>query len=488
MNNLKMLYNNWKKPLVITKHSIYQATLLRLTLFLALFFGLNAVSFAQTSRKQQSEKPLNRILFIFDASNSMNTNWGEDTRFALAKKLLANAIEELRPKQDVEVALRVYGHKSNINTGPQDCEDTELVVGFSKNNHNEILSAVKRVKALGTTPIARSLEKSADDFPDCDNCRNIIILITDGIEACDGDPCAVARALQSKNIVLKPFIIGIGMDTEYLNAFDCIGTYYDAQNAGVFKQILEVVITQALNPTTVQFNLLSTANKPIETNVVLSLYDQLTGVLLDQFVHTLNHRGFPDTLSIESAVLYRVVAHTFPQVIKDSVIIENGIHNIIPLNTPQGSLRLMYKDHSDEKLSALVRQKGKSEILIVQDLNTTQKLLTGYYDIEVLTKPTLLIEGVQINQSHTTKVEIPVPGALTINCTTQGFGSVLAIKTDGSEEKIFDITPEQSLYSFKLQPGDYRAVFRSRNTQQTLYTKTVEFTIKSSKTTTVKLP
>ena len=71
---------------------------------------------------------------------------------------------------------------------------------------------IKMAQPKGTTPIAYSLEKSGADFPECANCRNIIILITDGEEECEGDPCAVSAALQSKGIVLKPFVIGVGLD------------------------------------------------------------------------------------------------------------------------------------------------------------------------------------------------------------------------------------------------------------------------------------
>ncbi|MGY6562742.1 MAG: vWA domain-containing protein [Luteibaculaceae bacterium] len=470
---------------MIINRKIYRSHFLTALLWV-LFLSLPTALHAQN--KKTGEKPLTRILFIFDASNSMNVQWGEDTRLSLAKRLLSEAVNELKGKEDLEIALRVYGHRSNINTGPQDCEDTQLVVPFKKNNHEEIIGSVRKLRAIGTTPIARSLEKSAADFPPCNNCRNVIILITDGIEACDGDPCAIAKALRSKNIILKPFVIGIGIETEYLNAFDCIGSYFDAQNAGMFKQILDIVITQALNPTTVQFNLLSTAKKPIETDILLTLVDMQTGKEVDSFIHTLNNLGLPDTLTLESQVMYRVVAHTTPVVIKDSVVIEPGIHNIIPLNTPQGSLRLNFQDFSDEKISVAIKQHGQKEIVTVQELNSTRKLLTGYYDLEVLCKPIMRIDKVQINQSHTTRVEIPSPGAVTLNCTSQGYGAVVALLPNGTEEKVLDIFPEQTQYNIKLMPGEYKVVFRPKSTRQTIYSTSKTFTIKSLSTTTIKLP
>ena len=74
----------------------------------------------------------------------------------------------------------------------QDCNDTKLEVPFATDNFGEVKSRIRSIYAKGTTPIARSLEAAAGDFPDR-NSRNIIILITDGLEACDNDPCVIAK-------------------------------------------------------------------------------------------------------------------------------------------------------------------------------------------------------------------------------------------------------------------------------------------------------
>src|SRR5690606_12091970 len=130
---------------------------------------------------------------------------------------------------------------------------------------------------MGTTPIAQSLDRAATDFPPCENCRNVIILITDGIEACDGDPCAVSRQLQKKGIILKPFVIGIGLDESFKKSFECVGTYFDATNEETFQKVLGIVISQALQNTTAQVNLLDINNKPSETDVPITFYDRASG-------------------------------------------------------------------------------------------------------------------------------------------------------------------------------------------------------------------
>ena len=108
----------------------------------------------------------------------MNLKWDNQTRMESAKEILNESIEDLRGIPDLEIALRVYGHQSIVNNTFQDCNDTKLEVPFGKNTIDEIKKTVKYLSAKGATPIARSLEAAADDFPTSD-ARNFIILITD---------------------------------------------------------------------------------------------------------------------------------------------------------------------------------------------------------------------------------------------------------------------------------------------------------------------
>ncbi|MGB2228854.1 MAG: vWA domain-containing protein, partial [Flavobacteriales bacterium] len=119
-----------------------------------------------------------RILFVFDASNSMNAFWGGDRKIQTATRLLSETLKGLHQSDELELGLRVYGHGTKHVPGKQDCDDTELVVPFSSFNNLIIKQALSRIRAQGTTPIARSLELAAQDFPEAPG-RNVIVLITD---------------------------------------------------------------------------------------------------------------------------------------------------------------------------------------------------------------------------------------------------------------------------------------------------------------------
>ena len=143
---------------------------------------------AQTDRNSEE---VTRLLFVFDASNSMNAYWGRRRKWDVARELLSTSVDSLYGMEGLEVGLRVYGHGTKHVPGQQDCDDTELVVPISKGGNLLIQQELKKLRAQGTTPIARSLLRAADDFAKKTGPgRNVILLITDGIEACDEDPCA----------------------------------------------------------------------------------------------------------------------------------------------------------------------------------------------------------------------------------------------------------------------------------------------------------
>ena len=129
-----------------------------LILFIGIIVNPN-ILLAQDS-EQDSEKI--RILFIFDASNSMNAQWQNGSKMTIAKKLLTNTVDELRGVENTELGLRVYGHQFKILPGQQNCDDTNLEVEFSPGDGNidKIKSKIRSIEAKGTTPIARSLEYS----------------------------------------------------------------------------------------------------------------------------------------------------------------------------------------------------------------------------------------------------------------------------------------------------------------------------------------
>lgn len=455
-------------------------------LLVCAFFILQGISvFAQREVElKQKPAPLNRILFIFDASQSMLGRWQSDTKFNYAKRIMNDLLDSLSTVKNIELALRLYGHQYQF--PPQECSDTKLEVPFGPANASKIKAKLRTIDPKGTTPLAYSLEQSAKDFPPCANCRNIVILITDGIEECNGDPCAVSKMLQKNGIVLKPFVIGIGND--FNQAFHCVGTYFDATNEKDFKKALNVVISQALNSTTMQVNLLDQAGKPTETDVNMTFYDAVSGRIMYNFIHTMNNRGLPDTLVIDPLITYNIVVHTIPPVSVDSLTLIPGKHTVIGVDVPQGYMQLKMAGSgvASKGLQCLVHPKGKMEILNLQYFGQTDKYIIGTYDLQVLTLPRLSIPNVEIRQSHTTTIEIPEPGIAVIRKYFNGFGS-LYLEDKNRLTWIYNLDDNQLQETLYLQPGNYRVVFRPKTSRHAFYTIEHKFTIDSGKTTDVSL-
>ena len=203
----------------------------RFVLLLVILQSIASIGFAQS-------KPISniktRILFMMDASGSMTNNWSTSNRFKISKTVIAAMADSLQKNPNIEMGLRVFGSMSALSL--HDCKDSRLETPIRPNNANNIKLKLNSLQAKGITPIAYALEQCANDFIGSnEKCRNIVILITDGIESCEGNACEISKKLQQKGIILQPFIIGLGLSAESAATFDCIGRYDDAQDEIGFK-------------------------------------------------------------------------------------------------------------------------------------------------------------------------------------------------------------------------------------------------------------
>ncbi|MCK5136522.1 MAG: VWA domain-containing protein [Bacteroidales bacterium] len=430
-------------------------------------------------------KPKSRILFIFDASNSMAGQWDGARKIDIAREILEDMVDSLEQMSNVEMALRIYGHQSPV--PPQDCNDTKLEVPFGPNNASRIRQKLRFINPKGTTPIAYSLELAPDDFPPCGNCRNIILLITDGVEACEGDPCAVSLRLQKKGIILRPFVIGIGTDPGFRETFNCIGEYYNAPNKKQFREALKVVIAQALNATSVQVNLLDTKQRPTETDVNVVFYDRFSDVIRYNMIHTINSKGNPDTLSLDHLSTYNVKVQTIPPVTIDSIRLVTGRHNTIGIDAPQGYLHVRTsrgKAYDNEKI--LVKKANDPRTINIQEMGNVGKYIVGAYDLEIPIYPLMMVEDVEILQSYTTTVEIPAPGYVTFTALQPGAGTLYQLTPEGDQVWVMNLQENRKTQGYYLQPGSYRVVFRRADLRSTSFSLVRDLEVDSGSSETVK--
>lgn len=184
----------------------------------------------------------NNVLFIFDASGSMKVMAGPQSRMAIAKRAMDQALKEV--PADVRLGLLMYGHRR-----AGDCKDIELVAPIGADDAATINAKIQAADAKGETPIAEALRQASRSFAALKGQNNSIVLVTDGIEECKGDPCAAAREIKAAGLDLKAHVVGFTLNDQQRKAVQCIaditgGKYFEAKDASGLNRALGEVKQQ----------------------------------------------------------------------------------------------------------------------------------------------------------------------------------------------------------------------------------------------------
>ncbi len=425
------------------------------------------------------------ILFLLDASQSMNENWEGAPMFEVARKLISKTVEDLKDKPNMHMALRVYG--SEYHYSVNNCKDSKLEVGFGPYSHILIPSRLHDIRPKGITPLSYALEQSASDFPKRKDSRNIIIVMTDGRESCEGDPCAVSEALQSKGIILKPFVIGLGSGSETLTNLDCVGIYYEANTPEEALSAMQDIIKKVSDKTTVQVNLLDEHGHPTETDVNISFI--ANDRVVANYYHTLNEKGLPDTIEIDPINTYTIKVHTIPPIVKKNVVLESGRHNEINIPAPQGTLKVSMPQSNtlyNQSIDVIIRKPGEVFSIHMQSINSKRKYLTGEYKVRILTLPSIEVDTVNIRQSHTTSLSIPEPGLVSIETKGELVGGIFEMK-EKQLSKVVDLNNRLLKQTLLLQPGKYYLLYRKKTDLRSKDSMIKIFDVSMGQSTRIKL-
>jgi Ca-activated chloride channel family protein len=199
--------------------------------FLAFF-----LLFPTISSSTQAAKSAN-LLMILDASGSM---WGEidgQPKITTAKAAASSAITAL--PDTIATGVMLYGHRRK-----GDCEDIELAAPLGT-PRPEILTRLATVNAKGKTPLTTSLIQAGDVLASREG-ESTVLLISDGIETCGGDPCATVAAMREKGIKLVVHVIGFDVRGAAVEQLQCIaraggGSYFQANDTSGLQQALQSV-------------------------------------------------------------------------------------------------------------------------------------------------------------------------------------------------------------------------------------------------------
>ncbi|MER3356912.1 MAG: VWA domain-containing protein [Hoeflea sp. D1-CHI-28] len=206
--------------------------------------GLAALAVCGTAVAQDSDD--NHVMFILDASNSM---WGQvdgRAKIEIAKEVLANQFAAL--PDGTQAGLIAYGHRFARELN--ECTDMELVGGYGSYAASDVQDMLDYIVPKGQTPIAATLEEAvAWATVDSNNepvSNPTVVLITDGVESCSGDPCAAAAALADAGVNTTLHVVGFDLSAEQSAEVQCIaenggGRYLDASDSAGLDEALKQV-------------------------------------------------------------------------------------------------------------------------------------------------------------------------------------------------------------------------------------------------------
>ncbi|MCC6932877.1 MAG: VWA domain-containing protein [Deltaproteobacteria bacterium] len=198
---------------------------------------------AKDSGLADSEQMAN-IALILDSSGSMAAKVeNQKTRLDVAKEVLSGAIDSL--PNNVQVSLQVYGTEPKSKV---DCRDSKVFYPLGAVNAEALKNIIVGLTPGGYTPIAYSLEQAAASLPKGKN--NSLILVTDGVESCNGDPCAVATRLSAEGLVTRSFVVGFGLDLDKGKFLSCVGKYYPAEDRKGLQSALKEIVAESVKPVT----------------------------------------------------------------------------------------------------------------------------------------------------------------------------------------------------------------------------------------------
>jgi Ca-activated chloride channel homolog len=147
-----------------------------------------------------------KSIIVLDASGSM---WGQidgRAKLEIAREALGSVLSGMDPA--TEIGLMAYGHREK-----GACDDIELVVPPAAGTGQAITDAANAMKFLGKTPLTEAVRRAAGELKSTE-AKATVILITDGIETCEADPCALGAELEASGVDFTAHVVGFGLTAE----------------------------------------------------------------------------------------------------------------------------------------------------------------------------------------------------------------------------------------------------------------------------------
>lgn len=211
---------------------IYRLKLI-LSIFVTSLFLLYPVLSAQAVDTHYPE-----VMIILDGSGSMWGMAGDETKIKAAKDVMHELVPSL--PSEIKLGLTVYGHRQKGR-----CDDIEIMMPAGSDDRDLLLRKVDSINPKGKTPIADSIKIVVNELKIKEN-ETTIILVSDGEETCNPDPCGIVKMLKATGIKFILHVVGFDVDQIQKEELSCLaeaggGQYFDATDAAALLNVLRVV-------------------------------------------------------------------------------------------------------------------------------------------------------------------------------------------------------------------------------------------------------
>ncbi len=176
-----------------------------------------------------------RAMIVLDGSGSMWAPVNGRPRIEVAREALGELLKGWDPK--VEVGLMSYGHRRK-----NDCSDIEVLAPAGKVDAAKLTAIANRITPQGMTPLSAAVKQAAESLKYTEQ-RATVILISDGIETCKADPCALGAELKKLGVEFRAHVIGFAVQRQDEGGLRCLasatgGKYYTAGDAAQLRDAL----------------------------------------------------------------------------------------------------------------------------------------------------------------------------------------------------------------------------------------------------------
>jgi serine/threonine-protein kinase len=169
------------------------------------------------------------IEYVLGASNSMmQPLGGGQTKLDAACSALAQHWGEMRTQPNA--GLRAYGHRLS-GANEDSCLDTELMVPIAEGHLDQMAELLRDISARGMAPLSQALIEASKDFAFTPGRANALLLIADGGDSCDANPCQTAKAHREVGIGYPIYVVGLAPDEQARQQLMCVAT----SSGGVYR-------------------------------------------------------------------------------------------------------------------------------------------------------------------------------------------------------------------------------------------------------------